>query len=324
MIDEGQVASRKRINLYRLALALFMQLLFIGLVLLVGFGTDESHWAFGLSLLPLIFACMLFVLKTIFSFDWFLGPGLKYDAAPSWRMHSLRDAAEGISLAAGIKAPEVACIDYGFRNAFSMEKHGNASIYLTRGLVESLSEKELAAVIAHEVAHIRNGDVSIPYFPVEFNLPAASLLLHAFVRKKPLPFITALLFLLPLITYMAVVDISGMWKFIPALIILCVFFVAVPLRIAIDPQSNSNLADHDYLADACAFRWTLDPEALVRALRGAQANSLHKKLSFLNWVTFVPISDTKSHSSIFGRGTIHVPTVDERIGALEAMAHVPL
>ncbi|WP_415830170.1 protease HtpX, partial [Bordetella pseudohinzii] len=60
---------------------------------------------------------------------------------------------------AGIGRPEVAIYD-GAPNAFATGAFKNdALVAVSTGLLESMSEEEVAAVLGHEVAHVANGDM---------------------------------------------------------------------------------------------------------------------------------------------------------------------
>jgi len=60
---------------------------------------------------------------------------------------------------AGLPMPRVFVMDNPQPNAFATGRNPqNAAVAVTTGLVQSLSRGELAGVIAHELAHIRNHD----------------------------------------------------------------------------------------------------------------------------------------------------------------------
>jgi heat shock protein HtpX len=60
---------------------------------------------------------------------------------------------------AGLPMPRVFVMDNPQPNAFATGRNPqNAAVAVTTGLVQSLSREELAGVIAHELAHIRNHD----------------------------------------------------------------------------------------------------------------------------------------------------------------------
>lgn len=71
----------------------------------------------------------------------------------------LLDTVFQLSDRAGIGRPEVAIYD-GAPNAFATGAFKNSSLVaVSTGLLESMTEEEVAAVLAHEVAHIANGDM---------------------------------------------------------------------------------------------------------------------------------------------------------------------
>lgn len=62
--------------------------------------------------------------------------------------------------AAGIGKPAIAIFPSSAPNAFATGANKNASLVaVSTGLLESMSEDEAAAVLAHEVSHIANGDM---------------------------------------------------------------------------------------------------------------------------------------------------------------------
>lgn len=63
---------------------------------------------------------------------------------------------------AGLPTPAVYLIDTPQPNAFATGRNpANAAVAVTSGLIRSLTKEELAGVIAHELAHIRNHDTAI-------------------------------------------------------------------------------------------------------------------------------------------------------------------
>lgn len=71
----------------------------------------------------------------------------------------LVDTVSRLSKAAGIGMPEVAVYE-GEANAFATGATKNSSLVaVSTGLLQSMSREEAEAVLAHEVAHIANGDM---------------------------------------------------------------------------------------------------------------------------------------------------------------------
>jgi heat shock protein HtpX len=74
----------------------------------------------------------------------------------------LWDLTEAICIARGMAMPRLAVIETPARNAFASGLTGRqAAVTVTRGLMDALDDRELSAVLAHEIAHIRNGDARL-------------------------------------------------------------------------------------------------------------------------------------------------------------------
>jgi len=71
----------------------------------------------------------------------------------------LYDLVAELASRAGLPMPRVFLIDEAQPNAFATGRNPeNAAVAVTTGLVHSLSREELAGVIAHELAHVKNHD----------------------------------------------------------------------------------------------------------------------------------------------------------------------
>ncbi len=75
------------------------------------------------------------------------------------RLHNL---VEEVSIAAGVPKPGVYVVHDPSPNAFATGRNAdNAAVAVTTGLMDKMNRAELEGVIAHEVAHIRNGDILV-------------------------------------------------------------------------------------------------------------------------------------------------------------------
>ena len=73
-----------------------------------------------------------------------------------WLLNKL----EEISLKSGIKTPEFGIFNSQQPNAFATgASKNNSLVALSTGLISHMNRDEIEAVIAHEVAHIKNGDM---------------------------------------------------------------------------------------------------------------------------------------------------------------------
>src|SRR5262249_54463447 len=76
---------------------------------------------------------------------------------------------ENLCISRGITMPALRIIETDGLNAFATGLHkGQYSITVTRGLMQTLNEEELEAVLAHELTHIQNRDVRLLVIAVVF------------------------------------------------------------------------------------------------------------------------------------------------------------
>jgi heat shock protein HtpX len=78
------------------------------------------------------------------------------NATESWLVNTVQRQAQ----AAGIGMPEVGVFDSPEPNAFATGARRNAALVaVSTGLLQSMSQSEAEAVLAHEVSHVANGDM---------------------------------------------------------------------------------------------------------------------------------------------------------------------
>ena len=74
----------------------------------------------------------------------------------------LYNTVENLTLTAGLPMPEVYIIDDPAPNAFASGRDpSHALVCATTGLIKIMDDKELTAVMAHEVSHIKNYDIRV-------------------------------------------------------------------------------------------------------------------------------------------------------------------
>ncbi|OZI33837.1 zinc metalloprotease HtpX [Bordetella genomosp. 10] len=84
-----------------------------------------------------------------------IDPNAPRNQREAWLLDTVHQLAER----AGIGRPEVAIYD-GAPNAFATGAFKNdALVAVSTGLLDSMTEEEVAAVLGHEVAHVANGDM---------------------------------------------------------------------------------------------------------------------------------------------------------------------
>ena len=226
-------------------------------------------------------------------------------AAPVTRQEEPRlyNLLENLCISRGITMPTLRIADDEALNAFATGMNDKQySITVTRGLIEALNDREIEAVLGHELTHIRNGDVRM--------------MVVAMVIAGVIGFFGELVFR---IFFQNVFWGSrrrggegrggaGIAIVIAIAIIVVVWILSVVIRFALSRQ-------REYLADAGSVELTKDPDAMITALRKIEgrgeipgANSAVMEMCIDNpRVEFSNIFDTH-------------PSVDARVTALVKFA----
>jgi len=167
---------------------------------------------------------------------------------------------EPLTIAAGLPTPYVAVIDSPAFNAFACGiRRKDAVLVFTRGLIDGLDDEELAAVAAHEISHIVNGDIRL-MAATNVCLDTLMLLTHRRKKRNPVGEVIAL-------PMLAIV--------LPLLVVL-VLVVNFLRQLAVDGGRLTRLliaSAREFIADAEAVRLTQNPAALVSALRRIEGRS---------------------------------------------------
>lgn len=203
---------------------------------------------------------------------------------------------EAQAIAAGLPLPKVGLIESPARNAFACGLSARSAVVVaTRGLIEALDDNELAAVVAHEVSHIKNGDIRL--------MAAAAVMMDnmdLLQRQNPLRIVdyrqVVLTILLPpfLMLFLGSKLITGL-----------AFALARGSRLLIS-------ASREFVADAEAVRMTHDPAALISALRRIEGRSAVEGIS--------PHADAMMIDGPTGGAFASHPTITERIAVLTRLS----
>jgi heat shock protein HtpX len=156
------------------------------------------------------------------------------------------DVLESLAIRAGLSVtPRLYLVPSAEANALSVGSRNNSAVALTQGLIDSLSLRELAGVIGHEIGHIASGDLWV------MNLART-----ASQITSGLAFIGRILLLinLPLILFGA----AGLpWLFV-------LLLVAAPFATSLLELALSRA--REFAADRIAADLTGDPEGFASAL----------------------------------------------------------
>ncbi len=144
----------------------------------VGFGGDLAYYLATVDappgsyhhLIPFIGIFSVLAAGAICWYSWRHGPEQVLWATGAWELiepatpeqKQLVNVVEEMAIASGLPKPRVWVVPDADPNAFATGRDAaSASIAVTEGLLAVLSRDELQAVVAHEMAHVRNLDVRL-------------------------------------------------------------------------------------------------------------------------------------------------------------------
>jgi heat shock protein HtpX len=220
------------------------------------------------------------------------------------RIRPVRRLVENASIAAGLPVtPEVRVVDDPAPNAYAAGLRPEKSyVGVTTGLLATMPQRELEAVLAHEVAHIRNRDTYLMTVATVF---------------------AGVIALIADIGFRSIAYGGGRSRGGGALvaILAIVGFILAPYAALLLRLSLSRR--REYLADAGAAEILNDPEAMALALRRLQADSTTIRYAEAStahlWVespTDRVDSERRGVLALSSLFNTH-PPIDARIAALE-------
>lgn len=203
---------------------------------------------------------------------------------------------ENLSITNGMPMPKVYLVDDRAPNAFATGRDPqHAHVAATTGLLDIMDDRELEAVMAHEMGHVQNYDIRV--MMIVFGLVSAiGLIADVLVRmfwfsgdNRPS---------------------NPIFLVIGIVAALVSPVVAALVQAAISRQ-------REYLADATGAMTTRDPEALATALEkiGAAGSSMKRQNTSTAHLFF---ANPLRRSAILNAFSTH-PPVEQRVARLRAM-----
>ena len=222
------------------------------------------------------------------------------DRKSNMRIYNL---VENLCMSDGMRMPKVNIIESPALNAFASGINQKTyTVTLTRGIIDTLDDKELEGVIAHELMHIKNKDVRLLIVSIIFVGIIGFVVQVAFrsvlyggmrSRKKQ----------------------DGRLMIIVLLVSLVAYLLTMLFRFALSRK-------REYMADAGAAQMTRNPQALASALRKISGN--HKVDSVKSEDVeqmFIENKPGDSAGFLGGLGGLFAthPPIEKRIKFLEAL-----
>ena len=228
-------------------------------------GEMASLWSIELARLPMIGAWSLGIAAVWFVIAWFFHQSM-INAATGARPVTRKDEPElynlldNLCISRGLTIPKLAVIESGALNAYASGlSESQATVTVTRGLMQRLNKSELEAVLAHELSHIRHKDVRLLVISIIF-VGIISFAAEIVFRR---------IFWLGL---RAGGDRrsggrgGGLVIVIGLAIIAIAYLLAIVIRFSLSRR-------REYMADAGAVELTRNPDAMISALEKISGNA---------------------------------------------------
>lgn len=269
--------------------------------------------------LPLLAALSVAAALLWFAVAWFWNVGL-VGAMTGARMVGRREEPqlhamlETLCIARGLPTPRLGVIESDALNAYAAGvTRDQYTVVVTRGLLDALEPAEVEAVLAHELSHIRHGDVRMLMVATIF-VGIISLLAELISRGwRGRTWRTG--------TGRSSSSSGGSSRKgnAGAAILLILIAVACLLlaRLLAVVIRFSLSRTREFMADAGAVELTRNPDAMIAALRKIEGRSAMPRVPEDLQVMMI---DHLPEPGFFARLTATHPTVGERVAALVAFA----
>ena len=203
---------------------------------------------------------------------------------------------ENLSITTGLPMPKVYIIDDSAPNAFATGRDPqHASVAATTGLIDIMNDKELTAVMAHEMSHVKNYDIRVSM--IVFGLVCVIGLISDLGFRM-----------------MFYGDRRRSNEGSPVGYVLIILVAVLsPLIAAIAQMAVSR--QREYLADASAVNITRYPEGMIGALKKLQSHSQPMKSQ--NIATEAMWINDPLKKGFFSNLMSSHPPIEKRIERLE-------
>ena len=281
---------------------LLLAMVYAFVLLLMGFGylpSDVAPGALMLQFAPMaIGAAALWFVIAYFSYQSIIDFSTGAHPVSRQELPRVYNLLENLAISRGMKTPTLRLVETDAMNAFATGLHeGQYSVTVTTGLLDALDDRELEAVLAHEMTHVINRDVRLMVIASIF---------------------AGVITLLAQIIYRSIMWSSwsggdrrrrsgaGLFIIVALAIAAVGWVLALVIKMAISRR-------REFVADAGAVELTKNPDAMISAL---QKISGHSQLHAPSSVRSMFLDDDEGVMSLFATH----PPISKRIEALVRFA----
>lgn len=256
--------------------------------------------------IPTFIACGIWMLISwAFGDSMMLGAAGAHEIKPDTPEHrEIYRAVENIAMAAGLPTPRVYIIEDNSMNAFATGRTPrDASVALTRGLINRLDKLELDGVIAHEMSHIGNRDIRLDMLIITgigVTVFAADIILRSALYGNH--------------------SSDDNERGNGAAILFMVWLAFAVFNFIITPLLRMAVSrNREYAADATGAQITRNPDALASALKKITTDSRVESMDRVKSMASVCIANPGAPQAFISDLMSTHPPVEKRIKRLESM-----
>ena len=266
---------------------------FIALISIIGGGFayiyDDPSIMITSTIVALIYAAIQYFFSTQLAI--MMTGAKKANRRDNRRLYNI---VENLTITAGLPMPEVYIIDDPAPNAFATGRDPNhAVVAATTGLIDIMDDKELTAVMAHELSHVKNYDIRVSAI--------------AFALVCVIGFLSDIGFRMMRYSRKNDKENSPVGLF---MIIFTAIFA--PLAASIAQMAVSR--EREYLADISAVEITRYPEGMISALKKIEEHS--RPMTRQNAATEAMFINSPLRKQAVNLFSTH-PPIEKRIERLE-------
>ena len=266
---------------------------FIALISIIGGGFayiyDDPSIMIMSTIIALIYAAVQYFFSTQLAI--MMTGAKKANRRDNRRLYNI---VENLTITAGLPMPEVYIIDDPAPNAFATGRDpDHAVVAATTGLIDIMDDKELTAVMAHELSHVKNYDIRVSAI--------------AFALVCVIGFLSDIGFRMMRYSRKNDKENSPVGLF---MIILTAIFA--PLAASIAQMAVSR--EREYLADISAVEITRYPEGMISALKKLEEHS--RPMARQNAATEAMFINSPLRKQAVNLFSTH-PPIEKRIERLE-------